>query len=71
MKCQRFVIIGCGSSYHAGLAIRQLMEELTDVPVVVEVASDFLDRKPTINRSDICIFLSQSGTNNNNIITAL
>lgn len=40
---------------------RQLMEELTELPVVVELASDFLDRSTPIFRDDVCFFISQSG----------
>ncbi len=38
-----------------------LIEELSEVPVSVEVASDFLDRTPPIFRNDTCVFISQSG----------
>ena len=37
------------------------MEELTQLPVVVELASDFLDRSTPIFRDDVCFFISQSG----------
>ena len=40
---------------------RQLLEELTELPVVVELASDFLDRSTPIFRDDVCFFISQSG----------
>lgn len=40
---------------------RQLMEELTELPVVVELASDFLDRQTPVFRDDVCFFISQSG----------
>jgi len=40
---------------------RPLFEELTDIPVSVELASDFLDRKTPIFRDDVCVFVSQSG----------
>ena len=42
---------------------RQLLEELTELPVVVELASDFLDRRTPIFRDDVCFFISQSGKN--------
>jgi len=43
------------------LATRAIFEELTEIPVGVELASDFLDRKTPIFRDDVCVFLSQSG----------
>lgn len=60
-RCRRLVFIACGTSYHAVVATRQLVEELTSLPVSVEVASDFLDRSTPIFRDDTCFFISQSG----------
>ena len=40
---------------------RQLMEELTELPVMVDNASDFLDRNTPVFRDDVCFFISQSG----------
>eukprot|EP00761_Pharyngomonas_kirbyi_P011547 gb/GECH01011572.1/.p1 GENE.gb/GECH01011572.1/~~gb/GECH01011572.1/.p1 ORF type:complete len:694 (+),score=149.69 gb/GECH01011572.1/:1-2082(+) len=60
-RARRIGIIGCGTSYHSGIATRQLFEELCDVPVSVELASDFLDRAPPVFRDDVFIFISQSG----------
>ena len=56
MKC---VYAFC--SYHSAIASRQLLEELTQLPVMVDVASDFLDRNTPIFRDDACFFISQSG----------
>lgn len=47
----------------SSLQTRQLIEELTELPVVVELASDFLDRGTPIFRDDVCFFISQSGKN--------
>lgn len=58
---QRIIFIACGTSYHASLANRMLLEELLEIPVSLEIASDFLDRKPPIMRSDCVFFISQSG----------
>ncbi|TFK38032.1 L-glutamine D-fructose 6-phosphate amidotransferase [Crucibulum laeve] len=58
---RRIVFIACGTSYHSCIATRAIFEELTEIPVSVELASDFLDRKTPIFRDDICVFLSQSG----------
>lgn len=41
--------------------MRPVFEELTDIPVAVELASDFLDRKTPVFRDDVAIFVSQSG----------
>ncbi|KAL5233226.1 hypothetical protein ACI65C_000636 [Semiaphis heraclei] len=60
-RCRRLMMIGCGTSFHSALATRQLMEELTELPVMVELASDFLDRNTPVFRDDVCFFLSQSG----------
>lgn len=40
---------------------RQILEELTELPVMVELASDFLDRITPVFRDDVCFFISQSG----------
>jgi glucosamine--fructose-6-phosphate aminotransferase (isomerizing) len=58
---RRIVFCACGTSYHSCVATRAIFEELTEIPVSVELASDFLDRKTPIFRDDVCVFLSQSG----------
>jgi len=60
-RCRRLILIACGTSYHSGMATRQLLEELTELPVMVDLASDFLDRSTPIFRDDVCFFISQSG----------
>lgn len=60
-RCRRIIMIACGTSYHSCIATRQLIEELSEVPVMVELASDFLDRRTPIFRDDVCFFISQSG----------
>ncbi|XP_072154302.1 glutamine--fructose-6-phosphate aminotransferase [isomerizing] 2 isoform X2 [Bemisia tabaci] len=60
-RCRRLMLIGCGTSYHSAVACRQLLEELTELPVMVEPASDFLDRNTPVFRDDVCFFISQSG----------
>ncbi|XP_064421595.1 glutamine--fructose-6-phosphate aminotransferase [isomerizing] 1 [Latimeria chalumnae] len=61
LRCRRLILIACGTSYHAGVATRQVLEELTELPVMVELASDFLDRNTPVFRDDVCFFISQSG----------
>ncbi|XP_027197512.1 glutamine--fructose-6-phosphate aminotransferase [isomerizing] 1-like isoform X4 [Dermatophagoides pteronyssinus] len=60
-RCRRLLLIGCGTSYHSIIATRQILEELTELPVMIELASDFLDRNTPIFRDDVCFFVSQSG----------
>lgn len=60
-RSRRLMFIACGTSYHSCLATRNIFEQVARIPVVVEVASDFLDRRPPVYRDDTCIFVSQSG----------
>jgi glucosamine--fructose-6-phosphate aminotransferase (isomerizing) len=58
---RRILFMACGTSFHACLACRQIVEELTEMPVALELASDFMDRRCPIFRDDMCVFVSQSG----------
>ena len=60
-RSRRIILCGCGTSYHSAIAVRQLMEELTELPVTLELASDVLDRQCPFFRDDSIIFISQSG----------
>lgn len=60
-RSSRIIFVACGTSFHSCLAARQVMEELSELPVSIELASDFLDRATPLFRSDVCIFVSQSG----------
>lgn len=60
-EAKRIVIIGCGTSWHAGLVAEYLFEELARVNVEVEYASEFRYRNPVIKEKDIVIAISQSG----------
>ncbi|XP_043693398.1 glutamine--fructose-6-phosphate aminotransferase [isomerizing] 2-like [Telopea speciosissima] len=60
-RSRRIVFIGCGTSYNAALAARPILEELSGLPVTMEVASDLLDRQGPIYREDTVVFVSQSG----------
>ncbi|CAJ0586718.1 unnamed protein product, partial [Mesorhabditis spiculigera] len=60
-RCRRLIMVACGTSYNSAIACRQIIEELTELPVVLELASDFLDRQTPIFRDDVCFFISQSG----------
>jgi len=58
---ERIVIVGCGTSWHAGLVAEYIFEELARIPVEVEYASEFRYRNPIIKEGDIVIAISQSG----------
>lgn len=61
LRAKRFVIIACGTSWHAGLVAEYIIEELVRVPVEVEYASEFRYRNPIITEDDVVIAISQSG----------
>jgi glucosamine--fructose-6-phosphate aminotransferase (isomerizing) len=58
---KRIIIIGCGTSWHAGLIGEYLFEDLARLPVEVEYASEFRYRNPLISKDDVVIAISQSG----------
>lgn len=61
MKAERFIIVACGTSGHAGLIGKQLIEQWANIPVEVEYASEFRYRNPVISPDDVVIAISQSG----------
>lgn len=61
IEAKRIIIIGCGTSWHAGLVGEYLLEELARIPVEVEYASEFRYRNPIIYKDDVVIAISQSG----------
>ncbi|MCR9153006.1 MAG: glutamine--fructose-6-phosphate transaminase (isomerizing) [Bacteroidetes bacterium] len=61
MNADRILIIGCGTSWHAGLVAEYIFEELARIPVEVEYASEFRYRNPVITEKDVVIAISQSG----------
>jgi glucosamine--fructose-6-phosphate aminotransferase (isomerizing) len=61
LKAERIIIIGCGTSWHAGLVAEYMFEDLARVPVEVEYASEFRYRNPVITEKDVVIAISQSG----------
>jgi glutamine---fructose-6-phosphate transaminase (isomerizing) len=60
-QAKRIIIIGCGTSWHAGLVGEYLLEEFARIPVEVEYASEFRYRNPVIYKDDVVIAISQSG----------
>ena len=61
LNTKRIIIIGCGTSWHAGLVAEYFLEKYLRVPVEVEYASEFRYRFPIINKGDIIFVISQSG----------
>ena len=61
LKARRFVIVACGTSWHAGLIGKQLIVSFCRIPVEVEYASEFRYRDPVIHEDDVVIAISQSG----------
>jgi glucosamine--fructose-6-phosphate aminotransferase (isomerizing) len=59
--CERLILTGCGTSYHAGLVGEHLFEEFARVPVEVEYASEFRYRNPPIDRNTVVLAITQSG----------
>lgn len=57
----RLILIGCGTSWHAGLVAEYLFEEYARIPVEVEYASEFRYRNPVLYADDLVIAISQSG----------
>lgn len=61
LGAKRVIIVACGTSWHAGLIGKQVIESFCRIPVEVEYASEFRYRNPVINRDDVVIAISQSG----------
>lgn len=58
---EQIYIVACGSAYHVGMAAQYVIEELTTLPVRVELASEFRYRKMTLIKNSLVIIISQSG----------
>jgi glucosamine--fructose-6-phosphate aminotransferase (isomerizing) len=61
LNAKRFIVTACGTSWHAGLVGKYMIEQFARVPVVVEYASEFRYRDPVIYPDDVAWFISQSG----------
>ena len=61
LKAKRIVIVACGTSWHAGLIGKQLIESFCRIPCEVEYASEFRYRNPVVTSDDVVIAISQSG----------
>ena len=58
---ERIYIVACGSAYHVGMVAKYVMEELADIPVEVDLASEFRYRNPKLMKDSMVIVVSQSG----------
>ncbi|HOB78229.1 MAG: glutamine--fructose-6-phosphate transaminase (isomerizing) [Bacteroidales bacterium] len=61
LTAPRIILVGCGTSWHAGLVGEYLLEDLARIPVEVEYASEFRYRNPVLHENDVVIAISQSG----------
>ena len=60
-RARRICIFAVGSAYNAALAVRNTLEELVDVPISIDLASDYPERRPPICRDVVCLFANYSG----------
>ena len=58
---KRIIMIGCGTSWHAGLVGEYMIEQMANIPVEVEYASEFRYRNPVVTPDDVVIAITQSG----------
>ena len=58
---EQICIVACGSAWHVGMAAQYILEDLADIPVRVELASEFRYRKMPTNQKALVILISQSG----------
>ena len=61
LNAKRVLIVACGTSWHAGLIGKQLIETFCRIPVEVEYASEFRYRNPVVGKDDVVVAISQSG----------
>ncbi len=61
LNADRLYIVACGTSYHAGLVGKQLIESWAKIPVEVHIASEFSYNMPLLSEKPLFIFISQSG----------
>jgi len=61
LEVNKIIILACGTSWHAALIGKYLLEEFCRIPVEVEYASEFRYRNPIVDKHDVIIVISQSG----------
>ena len=60
-KIQKITLIGCGTAYHSCITAKYWFEELTNIPIEIDIASEFRYRKIILDKKSLYIFVSQSG----------
>ena len=60
-KYQRIYIVACGSAYHVGVAAKYVFEKMAEIPVEVDIASEFRYRDPLLIKDSLFVVISQSG----------
>lgn len=60
-NAKRIILVGCGTSWHAGLVGEYMLEQIAKVPTEVEYASEFRYRNPVVGKGDVVFLISQSG----------
>ena len=60
-RIDQICIVACGSAYHVGVAAQYVIEDLAQIPVRTELASEFRYRKPLLSKNELVIVVSQSG----------
>ena len=55
------IVLACGTAYHAGLVGKYLIEKFTNIPVMVDLSSEFRYRAPIVNKNTVVVAISQSG----------
>lgn len=60
-EIRRIYFVACGSAYHVGLAAKYVMEDLADIPVEIDLASEYRYRNPKLEKDSLVIVISQSG----------
>ena len=58
---KKIVLVGCGTAYHSCVTAKYWFEELTNVPIEIDIASEFRYRKIKFNKKNFYVFVSQSG----------
>jgi len=60
-KIEKIFLVGCGTAYHSCIVAKYWFEELTSIPIEIDIASEFRYRKINFNKKNLYVFLSQSG----------
>ncbi len=61
LRVEKIFIVACGTSWHAGLVGKYMLEELASIPTEVDIASEFRYRSPLVGKNDLFIAITQSG----------